>query len=208
MPRSSEQTSKPSSTLRRITHTRPGYDCIEKPCGVHGCGTRPGSSHGRHSDEWWYVVTDGAFALSLRVFTNVLNNKPWPPGKAPGGTYPMGADLSGHTDRATSEDDIREGSTGDLCEYIDGGRCWTAWTSGIAASEFVKENAVDIFEQPDAFWRALESRWREIRDHVEENRPRVRQCACCAGSGVVNEETVSGVSIGDRPSGNSRRSRR
>lgn len=174
-----------TAPLRRIVETRPGYDCIAKPCGKNGCGARHGASHGRHGDEWVYVVTDGNFALSLVVFTDNLNG-----GKLPfkSTLFPKGADLSGHASKPSSEEQIREASPGQECAYLDGGRCWTCWSSSLAASEFVKEHGFDADdrEQNDGFWRALEAKWSEIRDHVDENRPRAKQCECCAGKGVVS----------------------
>lgn len=173
-----------TAPLRRIVETRLGYDCIATPCGKNGCGTHPGSSHGRHGDEWVYVVTDGDFALSLVVFTDNLNG-----GKLPGRrtAYPIGADISGHASRPSGEDQIREASLGQECTYLDGGRCWTCWSSGLAASEFVKEHGFDADdrEQNEGFWRALEAKWIALRASVDENRPRVTQCQCCAGKGVV-----------------------
>jgi hypothetical protein len=174
--------------LRRIVETRPGYDCIAKPCGERGCGTSPGSSHGRHGDEWVYVVTDGDFGVSLVVFTDNLNG-----GKLPGRStaYPIGADLSGHTSRPAYEDQIRKGESGQACAYLDGGRCFSCWTSALAASEFVAEHGIsEEREQNEGFWRALEAKWSELRAHVDSNRPRVRRCACCHGSGIVDGDEV------------------
>lgn len=170
--------------LRRITETRAGYDCIANPCGKRGCGTQPGASHGRHGDEWVYVVTDGDFALSLVVFTNNLNG-----GKLPGArgvSYPIGADVSGHTNRPAREEQIRDGEAGEECPYVDG-RCFSCWTSGLAASDFIKEHGMsDEREQNEGFWRALEAKWSEIRAYVDENRPRVKRCECCDGKGVTD----------------------
>lgn len=177
------QTRHNSAVLRRIVETRPGYDCIAKPCGTRGCGTTPGASHGRHGDEWVYVVTDGAFALSLVVFTDNLNG-----GKLPGSgsRYPVGADLSAHANRPTSEEQIKEGAAGEECAYITEGRCFGGWTSGLAASDFLKEHGFsEEREQNEGFWRALEAKWSEIRSYVEQNRPAVKQCECCKGEGVV-----------------------
>lgn len=180
---SSASTSTSASPLRRVTETYPGYDCFAKSCGKKGCGTRPDASHGIRSDEWVYVVTDGIFALSLRVFTDCVGGRRHP--SYTSGTYPEGAYLVGHAGSPVSEDQIKEGVVGDECPYLDAGRCFSCWSSSLQAGEFFKAYGGDAYEQEERFWIALETKWEEVRASVESDRPAVMRCTCCGGRGAV-----------------------
>lgn len=171
-------------SLRRITNTRPGYDCIAKPCGDRGCGTNPGASHGRHGDEWIYTVTDGQTALSLVIFTNRLGGEQMP---CRSDSHPMAANLDLHTPYPRTEEQIREGEKPNECEFIDCGRCFMNGGSILAARDLYQPHRVDSVEQTEAFWLALEAKWREWTTYAESERPdrKIAQCPCCKGAGTV-----------------------
>lgn len=176
--------------VRRGTQVRDGFDCIKAPCGKRGCGERPGSSHGRHGDEWVYSVTDGEFALTLVVFTNLLRGVEFDGCSAELRNYfPKGAGMYSHSRSPTSEEQIREGFTGEKCEFLDGGVCFSGWSTALGGDEFFKAHGRNALDQSSEFWRMFEEKWREARASLESDRPKVMQCACCKGAGVVSIET-------------------
>lgn len=169
--------------MRRFSHLRPGYDCIRTPCGVNGCGTNPGACHGIHGDEWIYVVSDGVVALSLTVYSSDF------PATVPKDDRgPMGADLTVHATFPTRIEDVREQSTGESCEYVTAGRCFTAgsWCTR-AAAFFTRSGAVYGFTQPEAFWLALEAEWAELaKPAYLERKDGHMRCPHCDGGGTVS----------------------
>lgn len=177
--------------MNRKTIVVPGYDCIAHPCGKNGCGVRPGHSHGRHGDDWMFVVHDGDCALSLTISS----------GKYPGDLPPRephGSDVSLHCafpirreHVAGVEDDSRD------CELVPGGKCYqgSAFSSALQAQTFFEHHfaVAGGLQQEDGFWTALENwcaRWA-----AEARARRVdltwQRCPCCSGAGVVARTEAS-----------------
>ena len=155
---------------RAITITG-GYDCIATPCGIRGCGERPGASHGIGSAYWGYIVGAGTeAALVLTVDSGLY---PWTSSYR---RLPNGIDMTLHLNTPADGDDKPE-----ECGFVRGGRCYGLHTSCLAARDFYVAHAVgDIeprggsldldvdgsrvvppHEQPERFWRALEHKRRE-----------------------------------------------
>lgn len=177
-----ESTGRP---LLRLFEAQTGYDCVESPCGKGQCGKRPGSSHGRHGDEWVYSVTNGLFAVSLRVFTDRLRGVRDEKLRRSDGKGSSGAVLDAHSSTPTSEDQIREGRKGMECQYIEAGRCFGGFSGYLVADEFFAEHGRDTQEQTDGFWQALEAKWRDLRASVAADLPSVERCMHCEGAGLV-----------------------
>lgn len=167
------------SGVRRGSFIRPGYIC---PDDHPECREKASLlQHGRHGDEWHYIVTDGRFALTLSVFTSDYKDRKlaWP-------ERPRGADLSGHATRPTNENELRYAPNGRQCDFIDQGRCYTSGSTALGADEFFARWGSRVFAQTDLFWRAMEEKWAEWKaDHEKE--PVRRQCGACSGTGVVTE---------------------
>lgn len=165
-----------ASTLKRHTHLRPGYDCLTTPCGQNGCGTRPGSNHGQHCDDWEYVVSDGEIALGLTAYSG---KSPRGPARAPEGvTLSLHACFPSSREQAANEERAQE------CEWLDGGQCFSAghWF-GLASEFWTRAHTEDAFEQGEAFWLALEGLWSELSAKARGDR--VEACACCKGTGLA-----------------------
>jgi hypothetical protein len=172
----------------RSSEVFPGYDCILHPCGKNGCGTHPMSSHGRHGDEWTYVVTDGKFAVSLTVFTNRLNGNLHPPLRT---FSPRGTEVLFHTHTSNLEEERGGIRSGSKCAYLAGGHCLHEMGPVGAARAFFAEHGRGEYEQSEPFWLALEAKWEEMRqveeaeEAEEKDRSRVKRCPDCTGRGVV-----------------------
>lgn len=176
--------------LKRLSAVLAGYDCIAHPCGKNGCGTWLGSSHGRHGDEWEYAVTDGEFALSLRVYTHQLEGArllPWAP--------PEGASLDAHAPFPIDDDQVREGHPGRKCGYLAQGRCYGGFSSALIAGEFFQAYGQPAFEQAESFWVALENEWRRMRAVVEADKSASKRCPCCEGDGLIKQQAPASVRV-------------
>lgn len=183
------------SSIRRITDVRPGYDCVANPCGKRGCGTRPGSSHGRHGDEWIYVVTDGESAMTLTVFSKLLNGQPFPDDSDYWRDFKgSGADLRLHSSFPYGDDEDVD-AKGSKCEYLDKGQCFDNGGSALAASNLFKEHGASTLEQSEAFWLAFEAKWKEWRADARPARL-YRKCPCCDGGGRVYLDTGAVIDAG------------
>lgn len=168
--------------IQRQTLRRPGYDCVRSPCGRNGCGKRPGAGHGIHCEDWVYAVTDGAFALSLTVFSGVY------PASVPADTValmrrhqPCGADLSLHVGGPLGVEIWGE-ANGQECGWVDGKRCYQGchyYTTASGADEFFHDyfRSAAGFDQPEEFWRALEAKLREWSDDVKTRRAELTELA-------------------------------
>lgn len=177
-----EATGRP---LLRLFEVQTGYDCFESPCGKGQCGKRPGGSHGRHGDEWVYTVTNGLFAVSLRVYTDRLRGMRNEKLLRLDGKGSSGAVLDAHSSTPTTEDQIREGRKGVECQYIEAGRCFGGFSGYRVADEIFSEHGRDTQEQTEGFWEALEAKWRSLRASVEADLPSVVRCTYCEGAGVT-----------------------
>lgn len=169
--------------MKRWAYVQPGYDCIATPCGVGGCGTRPGSSHGQHCDDWVYIVApdEGDCALALVVFSGVYPRGPR--------REAHGADLTLHASWTNDREQIRDGVAGEECQLLGGAPCYRVWSSALHADEFWREYGAPggALEQPESFWRGLEQRCESLAIRARDERAdtRWRQCPCCKGAGTV-----------------------
>lgn len=145
-----------SVALVRSAVARPGYDCIEKPCGVNGCGERPGACHGRHCVEWLYAVHSRRACLSLVVFSGVYATPEITAKMREGVRWPILADLTlcATYEVAAGDYSYNDGRARD-CHYL--GRCFTHASWGMRAEQVWREiGGRDRFDQNESFWRALE----------------------------------------------------
>lgn len=181
--------------MRRVSHVRPGFDCISGPC-THevkcpgSAAPRAGSNHGRHGDEWCYAVVsdDGRVATSLTVFTDRF--PACTPRSLAGNDTPRGADLSTCTDLPWELEHLlpeRE-LGGRTCQYL-GRPCATYRTGALVAQEFFEiHGRPQQHDQPEAFWTALEAWHAEVEANLREQHAEVERhvrCPSCEGRGVI-----------------------
>lgn len=176
--------------MKRTFERVPGYDCIANPCGKDGCGTRPGASHGRHCEEWIYVVQDGDVALSLTVFSGA-----YPNGDT---TEPTGTDMTLHVGFPIDRDQIagRPDAIENIhdCRFVSGGKCYQGgfFSGSLVASEFVKaqfDKSAAPDAQSDGFWIALENRCADWQKDARGRRADTAYAKCvhCDGIGTVRK---------------------
>lgn len=175
--------------MRRIAKRVDGFDHILLPCdqgteaeravaaarGAGECG------HGRHGEEWYYVVRaeDGLTALSLTVFTSrmpisVLQREDlrrhWPTAGLDRIGAGYGSNMALH-----AAPPLARGAVAGECEALGTGPCDILVDSFTAAGPFWEEHSVrqaepdqqsrlgctpDYFAQPESFWLALEEFFR------------------------------------------------
>ena len=161
--------------IARKTLTIPGFDHVHTPCNADKsyCG------HGCHSDEWIYIVSEGPAALVLTVFSNI-----YPPSVTTmEPREPKGADLTLHLGYPVTEEHVREGGNGRECEWVEGNRCWVAYSRCIVADDILKKFGLPDVDQPEGFWVELERQFVELRSSADAER--TDQCPTCKGSGTV-----------------------
>ncbi len=166
---------------RRASFEVPGYDDRE-------------SDHGIYSGRYGYLVSNGECTLALEVSSGI-----YPPTVTHVAKKPAdGNDLSLHVpwpagrDEEDVENQIRHGSTGRECSFIEAGRCWIAYSTALGAGTFFKEHGVDSFVQPESFWEALRARASELIADARAKHAKLehlRQCPTCRGRGLVTRDT-------------------
>lgn len=184
--------------MRRITKIKPGFDCTKGKCEVEGvtperkrrCETTDGGNHGASGDEWYFVVTDDEFALSLSVLTSSYR------GDRDHFRFPArrvrGAYLSGHAIWPQQEEEVRSGRPND-CEWMASEKCYESGSSYRAADTFFTEHGdQDRQEQPETFWAAMEAEHAERKQRAIANRVDLawRRCEARDGRGIVNVDAT------------------
>lgn len=160
--------------LRRVAILQSGFDC-----GPYGfdCKHEVKGDHGQHCSEWWFVVGDGKYVLSLVVMA----------GDFPRGLKraPEGTSIALHAPEATQHDDIKDGGAGDQCPYIEGGRCFQSPGCSYAAKLYERIGS-GVFDETPAFWEKLEREFLEYREQQQIAVAKAPvQCPTCAGKGVI-----------------------
>lgn len=182
-----------------MTHaikTHDGHDCIDEPC-RHDPPPRERGGHGRHGDQWWYVVADddGQAATVLQVGTMLLRGEcPARPGwddPVLRARYPRGSDVCLHVAFPTTEGQLRgaEPPDKDACEFLGGRPCYVQYASGLAAGALYAPHRAPMTEpgQTEAFWKDLDAHHRKLRVRAEAERDALtlERCAACGGRGLV-----------------------
>lgn len=180
--------------MKRRLLAVPGYDCDRGPCPAKGCPgfgnpRRPGGGHGIHGEEWIYsiIADDGKTALSLTVYTSRYPDTVSTSSdvrKRP----PRGADLSLHSSVISDPESIARGAKLDgKCDLLEGGACYSPYTTGIGADQLFSTYGIDDFNQPEDFWLALEQKFIEVdaKERATWPAPGVTYelCSCCEGKG-------------------------
>lgn len=147
-----------TSSIQRLTKTRPGWDCLHAPCQHETPG-----NHGIHGTEIWHAVkteiADGRqVVLELTLFTDAL-----PP------TVPVSIDrLCPRTSTLTLHVQCPGGAE---CSWLPGLGCEVPFETGIGANKFqvyfggdaykLVPHSDELVEQalkpPEAFWEAFEA---------------------------------------------------
>ena len=124
--------------VERKVQILPGYDCRVE------CKHERKGNHGIGAEAWFFVVTDGDRAVSLKVTSGQ-----YPPSVAHSSDPPEGWCLATHV--ADPE--------GTACDYVAGGRCRGDF-GFLMAGEFWEQWGKPELrtEQPESFWKALEAR--------------------------------------------------
>lgn len=159
---------------------RPAYDC-----GVDGstCQHEKKGNHGRHGEEWEYVVSNGLVAVQLTIYSGVGLN---------GAIHhdPICADLYTHVDFVTDETRIRDGEVGaHPCKLIEVCR-GTIGYGLLAMEQFEPLIRLDQI-QSEEFWAALEAFFMKELPRVEKTRAemsKVHRCEHCKGEGLIRDE--------------------
>jgi hypothetical protein len=128
--------------IERKSHTTPGYNCKVE------CPHEPKGDHGRHCDNWYYVVSEGKWVVVLTVFSGIYPDSVDTSRMDPEQLVPTGAYLTFHWAAAD----------GEPCELVPGGLCKSDGTC-LGATKFFEEYGDKTqFTQPETFWKALEER--------------------------------------------------
>jgi hypothetical protein len=125
----------PVSDFERRSFKKPGYNCGP---GGKDCQHDKKGNHGIHCEEWWYIVRQENFAISLSVFS---------------GDYPDG--LHNHKPRAVALSTHQRSAEGGPCDIFDD-RCIGDCTY-LGAELFFDQVGCPRFEQNEIFWKALEA---------------------------------------------------
>jgi len=142
---------------KRHAKRKPGYDC-----GRAGekCQHEKKGNHGIADETWHYAVSDGRHAVSLAVSSS---------------SYPTSVtDLPAILRRGPSGIALcTHQACGDEhpwaldCDYVEGGRC-VGDCGYLNGTEFFAAHGLPQFEQPEAFWKALEARLDEEMARARE----------------------------------------
>lgn len=150
--------------LVRSSRLIPGYDCGTSPCGVNGCGSRPGSGHGIGPEMWIYIVSDGEVCLSFHV-----SSGRYPPAvkNRHAGEEKMDVhSLYIHSSFPMDVDELTR-PLPEVCEWLEV-PCWTdPWSMSHAKDLGERAGISHQFEQSEQFWSVLEdeSFMRMLRVH-------------------------------------------
>lgn|SRR5208283_1233716 len=170
--------------LKRTFFTRPGYDCVRHPCGERGCGTNPGANHGFHSDEWVWAVSDGQRALVFMVYSGVYPESV-PKRLSRSQEYPKGISLSSHFSFPPDRESVL--IKPELCDYVDGGKCWLESYSCAAAAKLVSPGD-GTTAGCDSVFLSLE---REFAKRTAGAAPtQYERCNACDGCGTVIRKSL------------------
>lgn len=162
--------------LRHALITTPGYDCRAGRCTHKAKG-----GHGVHNEEWIYVVSNGEAAINLIVSSGIYPATV----KHIEIQAPEGVCLGLHVPWAVIEDDIRSGSAGEPCAFIDR-PCFS--DIGFLRAEAVFNKYFSRSHdknQPESFWIGLEREFKELLDQARATRPAAKRCLTCAGTGLL-----------------------
>lgn len=173
------------------SYVRPGYNC--GPGGAHCQHERKGD-HGKHCDEWHYVVRRERAALVLQVQTAAMNGVPDLSFRRIIGASFQGNDLTMHVEFLVDVDSLRSDSALTVCEFTQSGRCCCPYTTGLGARELVdvlsaRGHAFRSDPGPgDMIWAALIARFdewyaRALAANAEVERH--ARCPTCNGTGIV-----------------------
>lgn len=179
----------------RISTRTPAFDCILHPCGRNGCGTYPGSNHGRHSEEWRYIVRTEDVALSLLVYSGFF----LPETVRTDPSYyqhekPRGAGLHLHLTFPVDREDLRLSRTMKPCDALAGGRCFAGdsfthykYDPIVVAMTVSDPVQARDFDQPESFWKVFEGVFDELFEKVQFERVDTdfERCPACDGLGTV-----------------------
>ncbi len=181
--------------MKRISHRRSGYDCLHAPC-QH----TPKGDHGISGGAYHWAVVDGDVALSAMVHTQEFPETV-PKAKRDEmarreaedirrGLGPTGS-IGYHSAFPPTREDVLNGPTKEPCDLLDV-PCYNAGDSYLAIREELRPvmafdaNGLPTFEQPEAFWLALEAKLRRRAATLRAERADLKWKVCpTCGQGTV-----------------------
>lgn len=165
---------------RRASYIVPGWDCRVE------CKHEHKGNHGIHNEEWIYAVSDGEYAVSLRVGSGIYPSSVMHCESQP----PRGWDLELHSPWTDDEEAIRRGDGGHACAFIEANRCYVMASSIHAGETLFAAHGAASFDQPETFWEAFQAKAKEWIGRARTARaqqPKLCRCPRCEGRGVVEE---------------------
>ena len=176
--------------MTRQSFRTPGYDCRRGVCPhTPKCNPRDaGIDGGRYH---WVVRNDASdLAAVVHVFAADFPDVTPEEIRFRRGDRPIGG-VAIHAAFPTDREDILKGKKPEVCEFL-GKPCWVAWESSLALEKFVPamardDRGVPVFEQPEAFWAAVEAFLVAKATMLYEARTdtKWKLCPCCKGEGTV-----------------------
>lgn len=179
---------------KRSSNKIPGWDCPGGHCINPGCTTK---THGRHSDEWIYLITS---ADKETVGTLTVNSFQYPHGgpEVPQ-REPYARDITLHVgfNYRDSDGTLHE-ATRTKCCWRDNQPCNSERTYALGASYVWNMGNQKSFEQGEIFWQAFEKWFTKVDAEVRAGRSVTMTDTCphCAGSGRVNQLAALGEALG------------
>lgn len=142
------------ATIERLqVLKRPGFDCWKDNANCPACSAGRVGDHGRSGGTYWFGVITTWEGMSVSLVLDVLGIHYPPTVEVPAFLRkPRGASLVIHREVG-----------GDACEFLKGKRCEAEMGGYTKASEIYErygnnttDPSVDLSEQSEAFWHALE----------------------------------------------------
>jgi hypothetical protein len=177
--------------VKRHQFKRPGWDCINAPCGKRGCGTNPNANHGIHCEEWYYAVISDECDVATSL---TMTTKFYPPTTDEWRTQnanPRAFDLTTHVNFHIARESVRDDSGWQDCSLVKGDRCQIFHTTSIGAEPFNQYLDFDHYEQSEMFWMKLEELHEERVAKARAARvdTKYERCQTCDGLGTVEKKS-------------------
>jgi hypothetical protein len=137
---------------------RPGYDCWKDNANCPSCSVGRRGDHGRSGGLYWFTVSTDVDGRRVALVLEVLGIHYPPTVELPENLSflrkPRGAVLAIHRETVLG---------GQVCEFLNGRGCDSEIGGYLRASEIYEQfgnmttdSSVDLSEQSEAFWTALE----------------------------------------------------
>jgi len=144
-------------SIEQAKHVIPGYDC-RNPV---NCKHTPKGDHGIHGDTHVYLYRDLSVGFVVNLDVSCMETEALPSFNTPntsimrGGTpyFPNGSSVHSHAAEPTADEDIRNGHSGDDCDYL-GAPCFRSRDGYLIASELMDGALIQLTQEERAMvWK-------------------------------------------------------